>query len=129
MFLIFKDYSVRYVTIDDVKYDRGYKIKLLEKELYDDIVSDGKVKLCIEKKDVPNLPPDLLFNDFEVILKGKVIGKVTGVLQSKFNDIFEIKLSSDKEITIPNVEHFIKKIDKKNKEIHLHNFEELKDLI
>ena len=129
IFLVFKDYSVRYVTIKEVKQNRGYKIKLLEDELYDDIIADGKVKVCLEKKDIPNLPAKILYEGFYVFSNtGEFLGKITDVLDGKFHNIFVISLDKNKEITVPNIEHFVNKIDLNKSRIYIKNYEELLDI-
>ncbi len=125
IFLIFKDHSVRYVTIDKVKCNRSCKIKILEAELNEDIIADGKVKVCLEKKDIPNLPADILFVGFKVYSDSEYLGEITDVMYAKFNEIFVIALKSGKEITLPNVEHFIRNIDKDANRIYIRNYEEL----
>ena len=128
VFLLFKDYSVRYVTIEDVKYERGYKIKLLEKELNNEIMEDGKVKVCLENKDVPDLPESILYQDFDVYSNNKQVGKILGVIENKMQNIFLIELDGGKEITIPNVDYFVDKTDIQKRIIYIKNYEELLDI-
>ena len=129
IFLIFKDHRVRYVTIDEVKYDHGYKIRLLESELFEDIISDGKVKVCLEKKDISDLPPALVFIDFDVYDDDEYLGKITEIMEAKFNEIFVILFEDGKEITVPNIEHFIKKIDFDQNRIFIRNYKELLEVL
>ena len=125
IFLLFKDYKVRYVTIEDVKYDHGFKIRLLEKEINGEIVEDGKVKVCLEAKDVPNLSESLLYTDFDVYGGKNHIGKIIAVLENKLQNVFLIELKTGKEITIPDVDNFVDELDIPNRIIHIKNYEEL----
>lgn len=125
IFLFFKDYRVRYVTIEDVKYDHGFKIKLLEEELRNEIIEDGKVKVCLENKDVPNLAESVLYTNFNVYNGNEHIGRIITVFENKLQNVFLIELKIGKEITIPDVDNFVDEIDNKNRIIRIKNYEEL----
>ena len=48
---------------------------------------------------------------------------------AKFNEIFVILFEDGKEITVPNIEHFIKKIDFDQNRIFIRNYKELLEVL
>ena len=58
---------------------------------------------------------------------GEVLGKLTDVLQTGANDVYEVKMEDGKEILLPAIREWIKKVDLQKGEITVHVMKGLLD--
>lgn len=112
IFLVFRDNSVRYVTVEEVK--NNYRIKLDDSETVQFAADEGNVKVMIPKIDVESLQKELNIDDHvgkEIIFKSEVIGKVVEILNNSVYDLLICELKNKQELMIPLIDKFIIKIN------------------
>ncbi|MCF7858253.1 MAG: hypothetical protein K9N07_02860 [Candidatus Cloacimonetes bacterium] len=126
-FLIFRDNSVRYVTLEEVKGDSWIRID--DPVIAKLAVEDGNVKVMLSKSEL------LAFSDENVrkkhigkvlIENSEVIGKVIDMFNNSVYDIAICNTVEGNEIMIPMVDEYVSKINETC--IHVHNIKELKEL-
>lgn len=85
----------------------------------------------MDEEDLPDLPDGIFYVKdiigFDVIHEEKVIGRLKDVKTDRAQDLYVVK-SEEKEIMIPGVKEFIKKIDIDKKEIIVNLPEGLLDI-
>ena len=108
---------LKFKGIDDINDVEKYR----KKSLY--VTRENAVKL---KKDEYFIA-DLI--DLSVIREdnGEVLGKLTDVLQTGANDVYEVKMEDGKEILLPAIRECIKKVDLQKGEITVHVMKGLLD--
>lgn len=91
----------------------------------------GKI-LYITEEDLPELSEgqfyvrDLI--GMTIIERGKILGKVTDVIQNTAQDIFEVEKKDGKKFFVPKVDEFIKNIDPDKRTIEVSLIEGLMEL-
>jgi len=89
------------------------------------------VEICVREKELPSLPEghyyihDLVGMNVRTVL-GKIIGSVIDVIQMPAQDIYIVD-ADGKEVMIPAVKEFIKRIDIQKREIWIDPIEGLID--
>ena len=108
---------LKFKGIDDINDVEKYR----KKSLY--VTRENAVKL---KKDEYFIA-DLI--GLSVIREdnGEVLGKLTDVLQTGANDVYEVKMEDGKEILLPAIRECIKKVDLQKGEITVHVMKGLLD--
>ena len=108
---------LKFKGIDDINDVEKYR----KKSLY--VTRENAVKL---KKDEYFIA-DLI--GLSVIREdnGEVLGKLTDVLQTGANDVYEVKMEDGKEILLPAIRECIKKVDLQKCEITVHVMKGLLD--
>jgi len=136
----FSDFSQRFFELEKVVIDFFGKTKELDIEFAQKINSlliikfqrfdseqdvrflIGK-KLYVSKNNLFKLPKDTFYVhelvNSEVYLDSVFFGKLVDVLKLPSNDVYVIIKNDGKEILIPAVEKFIKKINKAEKKLYL----------
>lgn len=126
VFLIFTDNRVRYVTITETDTQKGFKIKIDDTEVALEAAIDGRVQVSLPREDIDNLlkshgTPG--FTGMNIIFEKKHIGKVVDVFNNSAYDVLVVELDSGRELMIPKVDHYVKKIN--NNSIFVKNIEGL----
>ena len=126
IFLLFTDYRVRYVTIEDVKNDR---LKIVEKDICKDILKDGHVKIMVAPEDFQDWNEEekiIPYWKYQVYHNNTHIGIVLRYVERFMQGLFEIELLDKKKVMIPDVEKYIEKVEERK--VFLKNIEELLNL-
>jgi len=130
-FLVFTDNRVRYVTIDKVLSDNGFRIKFLESDVVEEIIHTGKVKLSLPRTDLGELDKNngvLNPVGMDIVFENKIIGTVIETFNNSEYDILVVKTEDGKEFLIPDVETFIEEKNPEKNEIIATNIKELMNL-
>ncbi|MDA3813730.1 MAG: hypothetical protein PF570_05695 [Candidatus Cloacimonetes bacterium] len=115
IFLVFKDNSVRYVTVEEVT--KNYRIKLDDSETAQFAADEGHVKVMLPKIEIESLIKELDIDDHvgqEIIFKSEVIGKVVEILNNSVYDLLVCELNNKQELMIPLLDKFILEIKDDN---------------
>lgn len=115
IFLVFKDYSVRYVTVEEVT--KNYRIKIDDIETAQFAADEGNVKVMIPKIEIESLNIELDIDDHvgkRIIFKSKMIGKVVEILNNSVYDLLVCELNNKQELMIPLLDKFILEINDNN---------------
>ncbi|RLC49616.1 MAG: hypothetical protein DRZ79_05680 [Candidatus Cloacimonadota bacterium] len=130
-FLIFTDNRVRYVTIDKVQNENGFRIKFLEADVVEEIVKANNVKLSLPQSDLDLLDEKsgvINPTGMKIIFNEQNIGTVMDKFNNSVYDILVVKMKNNKELLIPDVKAYIKEKNPERNEIVVTNIEELMDL-
>lgn len=128
VFLLFKDHSVRYVKIADIKHRAGtMKIKFADLDDRIDISTASKVQLAVDNELVRNLDQPSHIG-MKVIAGNKFIGVVDDLLDNSEYLVFTVKDTDGEEFMIPNVGYFIAEENWDENVLFVQNIEELKEL-
>ena len=112
IFLVFRNNSVRYVTVEEVK--KNYRIKIDDSETAQTAVEEGNVKVMLPKGEVDTFVKTLDIDDHVgkiIIFKSEVIGKVVEILNNSVYDLLVCELENKQELMIPLLDKFIIKIN------------------
>ena len=88
IFLVFRNNSVRYVTVEEVI--KNYRIKIDDIETAKLAADEGNVKVMLPKIEVESIHEELDIDNHvgkEIIFKSEVIGKVVEILNNSPEDI------------------------------------------
>jgi ribosomal 30S subunit maturation factor RimM len=127
VFLVFKNNSVRYVTVEEVK--KNYRIKIDDVESAKLAANERNVKVMLPKSVVESFIKTLDINDHvgkEIIFNSEVIGKVVELLNNSVYDLLICELKNKQELMIPLLDKFILDINDEN--ITVHGIEGLMEL-
>ena len=112
IFLVFRNNSVRYVTVEEVT--KNYRIKIDDVETAKLAADEGNVKVMLPKIEVESLNKDLDIDDHvgkRIIFKSEVIGKVVEILNNSVYDLLVCELNNKQELMIPLLDKFILEIN------------------
>ena len=112
IFLVFRNNSVRYVTVEEVT--KNYRIKIDDSETAKLAADEGNVKVMLPKIEIESLKKDLDFDDHvgkEIIFQSDVIGKVVEILNNSVYDLLVCELNNKQELMIPLLDKFILEIN------------------
>ena len=115
IFLVFRNNSVRYVTVEEVK--KNYRIKIDDSETAQTAADEGNVKVMLPKGEVDTFVKTLDIDDHVgkiIIFKSEVIGKVVEILNNSVYDLLVCELENKQELMIPLLDKFIIKINDEN---------------
>ena len=112
VFLLFTNYSVRYVKIEDNLNDKMLKIDDLE--ITRDAAKDGKVLIMLPQEDITMLLDEhniLNYAGMKVYFADDIIGKVKETFFNNAQDILIVELINGNEIMIPVVDYYMEQIE------------------
>lgn len=112
IFLVFRNNSVRYVTVEEVI--KNYRIKIDDVETAKHAADEGNVKVMLPKIEIESLHEELGYDDHvgkEIIFKSEVIGKVVEILNNSVYDLLVCELNNKQELMIPLLDKFILEIN------------------
>jgi len=112
IFLVFRNNSVRYVTVEEVI--KNYRIKIDDSETAKLAADEGNVKVMLPKIEIESLKKDLNFDDHvgkKIIFQSDVIGKVIEILNNSVYDLLVCELNNEQELMIPLLDKFILEIN------------------
>ena len=112
IFLVFRNNSVRYVTVEEVT--KNYRIKIDDSEIAKNVADEGNVKIMLPKIEVKFLTEELGYDDHVgkvIIFKSEVMGKVVEILNNSVYDLLVCELNNKKELMIPLLDKFVLEID------------------
>ena len=115
IFLVFRNNSVRYVTVEEVK--KNYRIKIDDSETAQAATDEGNVKVMLPKGEIDTFVKTLDIDDHvgkRIIFKSEVIGKVVEILNNSVYDLLVCELENKQELMIPLLDKFIIKINDEN---------------
>jgi ribosomal 30S subunit maturation factor RimM len=115
IFLVFRDNSVRYVTVEEVT--KNYRIKIDDSETAKHAADEGNVKVMIPKIEIESLQEELGYDDHvgkSIIFNSEAIGKVIEILSNSVYDLLVCELNNKKELMIPLLDKFILEINDGN---------------
>ncbi|MCK4980777.1 MAG: hypothetical protein KAS62_10295 [Candidatus Delongbacteria bacterium] len=111
IFLVFRNNSVRYVTVEEVK--NNYRIKIDDSETAQSAADEGNVKVMLPKIEIESIHKELGYDDHvgeKIIFKSEVIGKVVEILNNSVYDLLVCELNNKQELMIPLLDKFILEI-------------------
>ncbi len=112
IFLVFKNNSVRYVTVEEVA--KNYRIKIDDNETAQSAADEGNVKVMLPKIEIESLHEELGYDDHlgkEIVFESKVIGNVVEILNNSVYDLLVCELNNKQELMIPLLDKFILEIN------------------
>jgi len=131
VFLVFTDYRVRYVTIEDIRQSKFFWIKIKEDDVVQEVNESRSVQYRIPKsliKDFRYENDDDFLNGMKVMADNQNIGVVTDSFYNGAHYTLIVTQEDKKEVMIPNVERYIFSIDKVKHLIMAQNIQELLEL-
>jgi 16S rRNA processing protein RimM len=131
MFLVFKNHSVRYMTVTGIRQGSGTYITFAESDDLQDALAHGPVSVMLTQEDVIRIQEEEGIVDFTgmtVVFDDAEIGSVEDIMETRAHDILEVITSEEKEILIPVVEYYIQAIDVENRVIYVQHIEGLMEL-
>ncbi len=113
VFLVFKDYRVRYVSVIHILKNKVFKIKIDDLDSAKEAIKDGNVKVMLPQKQIGvKISEDHeQFVDKIVVKRNEVIGKVIDIFNNSEYNVLIVSLKNKHEVMIPVVEQFIDKIE------------------
>jgi len=127
IFLVFKNNSVRYVTVD--KIINSYRIKIDDEETAKLAADEGNVKVMLPKSEIEAMDNKLNINNHigkKIIFNSNSIGEVVDIIDNSVYDLITCKLDNGKELIIPMIDQFITEVN--DDEISVTNIEGLLEL-
>ena len=112
IFLVFRNNSVRYVTVEEVI--KNYRIKIDDSETAQSAADEGNVKVMLPKIEIESLNKELDIDDHVgkvIIFKSELIGKVVEILNNSVYDLLVCELNNKQELMIPLLDKFILEIN------------------
>ena len=115
IFLVFRNNSVRYVTVEEVT--KNYRIKIDDSETAQSAADEGNVKVMLPNIEIESLNIELDIDDHvgkEIIFKSEIIGEVVEILNNSVYDLLVCELNNKQELMIPLLDKFILEINDNN---------------
>jgi len=112
IFLVFRNNSVRYVTVEEVK--NNYRIKIDDSETAQTAADEGNVKVMLPSIEIDSVNNELDIDDHvgkEIIFNSEKIGNVTEILNNSVYDLLICELNNKQELMIPLLDKFIIEIN------------------
>jgi len=112
VFLVFRNNSVRYVTVEEVQ--NNYRIKIDDVESAKLATDEGNVKVMLPNSEVEAFIKTLDIDDHvgkEIIFNSDVIGKVVEILNNSVYDLLICELKNEQELMVPLLDKFILEIN------------------
>ncbi|MDP8221448.1 MAG: hypothetical protein P9X26_08885, partial [Candidatus Stygibacter frigidus] len=131
IFLVFTDHRVRYVTIEDIRQNKFFWIKIKESDVIDEVIDSQSVQYCLPKSLIKSSQyqnDDDFLTGMNVVVDDNVIGLVTESFYNGAHNTLIVNTTDQKEIMIPVVDRYIISIDKSSHLITATNIRELIDL-
>lgn len=131
LFLVFKNHSVRYMTITGIREDSGIYITFAESDDLQEALAQGPVSVMLAQEDVTRIRDEAGIIDFigmAVVFHDAEIGIVDDIMETNAHDILVVISPEEKEILIPVVQYYIQAIDVENQEIHVQHVQGLMEL-
>jgi ribosomal 30S subunit maturation factor RimM len=119
IFLVFRNNSVRYVTVEEVA--KNYRIKIDDDETAQSAADEGNVKVMLPEIEVESLNKELDIDDHvgkSIIFKSEVIGKVVEILNNSVYDLLVCELNNKQELMIPLLDKFVLEINDDSIVVH-----------
>lgn len=131
LFLVFKNHSVRYMTVTGIRQGSGTYITFAESDDLQEALEQGPVSVMLPREDVTRIQEEEGIVDFigmTVVYRDAEIGSVEDIMETKAHDILEVITPEEKEILIPVVEYYLEAIDVENMVVYVQHIEGLMDL-
>ena len=131
IFLVFTDHRVRYVTIEDIRQDKFFWIKIKESDVIEEVIACKSVQYCLPKSLVKSSQyqnDDDFLTGMTVMVDNLTIGQVVESFYNGAHNTLVVNTTDQKEIMIPIVDRYIISIDKSNHLIMAKNVKELLEL-
>lgn len=112
IFLVFRNNSVRYVTVE--KIINSYRIKIDDEETARHAADEGNVKVMLPKNEIEFINKDLIIDEHigkKIIFDSNPIGEVIEIFDNSAYELITCKLYNGKEIMIPFIDQFIQEYD------------------
>ena len=119
IFLVFRNNSVRYVTVEEVI--KNYRIKIDDSETAQSAADEGNVKVMLPKIEIESLNKELDIDDHVgkvIIFNSEAIGKVVEILNNSVYDLLVCELNNKQELMIPLLDKFILEINDESITVH-----------
>ena len=119
IFLVFRNNSVRYVTVEEVI--KNYRIKIDDSETAKLAADEGNVKVMLPKIEIESLHKELGYDDHvgkSIIFNSEAIGKVIEILNNSVYDLLVCELKNKQELMIPLLNKFVLEINDDNITVH-----------
>lgn len=108
IFLVFRNNSVRYVTVEEVQ--DNYRIKIDDIESAMLAADEGNVKVMLPKIEIETLKKELEIDDHvgkKISFKSEIIGEVVEIMNNSAYDLLICELKNKQELMIPLLDKFI----------------------
>lgn len=130
VFLLFKDHSVRYVTIEDICEDRNIWIKIEEKDVIEEIISAGSAMLCkpADEIDQHHSENERALKGMKIICNNTIIAEVNAVDYFGAHDVITAVDIDGNEFMIPDVKSYVVHKDYQNNVITVKDIEQFREL-
>lgn len=127
IFLVFKDNSVRYVTVE--KLINSNRIKIDDSETAKTAADEGNVRVMLPKIEIDTYKKQLNFDDQvgkKIIFNSKSIGEVVDIINNSVYELLICNLNDGKELIIPLLDNFVLEIN--DEDISVINIEGLMEI-
>jgi 16S rRNA processing protein RimM len=116
--------NVKHLRVQSEKYAKAnsFYVKFEEINSLKDAESILNYEIYLKNNQLPDIDNGYYFFeviDSVVVENGKKIGKITDVIRTGSNDVFEILQDDGKKFLVPVIERYIKNIDKTNKIVEI----------
>jgi ribosomal 30S subunit maturation factor RimM len=131
-FLIFSSHRVFYVTVIETKTvsKRDY-LRFKEEGIAEECKKTSKVIVALAEEDLEICEDDdevKSLIEFKVHYLDAMIGEVADAMINPMQSVLIIALDDDRELLVPNVEHYVYTIDRQNRIIFMQNLELLLEI-
>ncbi len=131
IFLVFPDHRVRYVTIEEIRQNKFFWIRIKEKDVVDEITAFRSVEYRIPKSlsnDARYKNEDDFLVGMKVFADREFIGNITDTFNNGAHNTIVVCKDDNSELLIPVVDQYIELIDKRNHTVAVKNIKELLEL-
>ncbi len=131
IFLVFPDHRVRYVTIEEIRQNGFFWIRIKEKDVVDEITAFRSVEYRIPKSlsnEARYKNEDDFLIGMKVLADNVYIGNITDTFNNGAHNTLVVRKENNSELLIPVVNQYIELIDKKNHSVTVKNIEGLLNL-
>lgn len=130
IFLLFKDNSVRYVTVESVREDKNIWIQLQEKDVIQEVIAASSALICLGNDDLESSEgnQNRAVSGMKVICEDEIIAEVINIENFGAHDVITIKDIDGIEYMIPDVEDFVIQKDFSANTLTVKNIQQFKEI-
>jgi len=131
-FLIFSSNRVFYVTVAETKvFGKHAYLRFKEDGIAEEVTKYANVVIALPEEDLSDSEEEKGLSSlygYKVRFQNTDIGSISHAIVNPMQAVFSIELNDGRELLVPNVEHYISRIDKKSKKVFLQNIEQLLEI-
>jgi len=129
VFLIYTDHRVRYGKIDILDVFSGNKaiVSIQDEDLHEELLKEKSVNIALDEEEINHIDDDTIYFDpvgMKVFWTEKEIGVIKDFFYNGAHYVYEIELTDNKTILVPDVDAFVEETNIEERFIKLIEFEQ-----